>query len=99
MPSRSIWMRCCEFAARAYRRPLTKAERDDMLAYYHTLRDKNGLSHEEAIRDSIVSVLMSPDFLLPHRSAGHGTAARGIARVRRAPAPGRRSPATLWPAG
>ena len=34
-------MRCCKFAARAYRRPLTKAERDDMLAYYHTLRDKN----------------------------------------------------------
>ena len=39
------------------------AERDDILAYYHTLRDKDSLSHEEAIRDSIVSVLMSPDFL------------------------------------
>ena len=45
-----------------------KAERDDMLAYYQTLRDKNDLSHEEAMRDSIVSVLMSPDFLLSHRS-------------------------------
>ena len=52
-----------KFAARAYRRPLTKAERDDLLAYYHALRDKNQLSHEDAIRDSIVSVLMSPDFL------------------------------------
>jgi hypothetical protein len=51
------------FAARAYRRPLTKGERDDLLAYYHALRDKNELSHEDAIRDSIVSVLMSPDFL------------------------------------
>jgi mono/diheme cytochrome c family protein len=51
-----------QFAARAYRRPLTKAERDDMLAYYHSLRDKSGLTHEDAIRDSIVSVLMSPDF-------------------------------------
>jgi mono/diheme cytochrome c family protein len=51
-----------KFAARAYRRPLSKAERDDMLAYYHTLRDKNALTHEDAIRDSIVSVLMSPDF-------------------------------------
>jgi hypothetical protein len=50
------------FAERAYRRPLTKAERDDILAYYHTLRDKGGLTHEEAIRDSIVGVLMSPDF-------------------------------------
>jgi hypothetical protein len=52
-----------KFAARAYRRPLTKAESDDTLAYYHQLRDKNGLSHEDAIRDSVVSVLMSPDFL------------------------------------
>ncbi len=51
------------FAARAYRRPLTPAERDDLLAYYHTLRTKNELSHEDAIRDSMVSVLMSPDFL------------------------------------
>ncbi|HWC99973.1 MAG TPA: DUF1592 domain-containing protein [Candidatus Sulfopaludibacter sp.] len=51
-----------KFTARAYRRPLAKAERDDMLAYYHELRTKGGLSHEDAIRDSIVTVLMSPDF-------------------------------------
>ena len=51
-----------KFAARAYRRPLSQAERDDLLAYYHTLREKDGLTHEDAIRDSIVSVLMSPDF-------------------------------------
>ena len=51
-----------QFAARAYRRPLSKAEHDDILAYYHTLREKNALTHEEAIRDSIVSILMSPDF-------------------------------------
>jgi hypothetical protein len=52
-----------QFAAKAYRRPLTKAEKDDLLAYYHTMREKDGLSHEDAIRDSIVSVLMSPYFL------------------------------------
>ena len=40
-PSRSIWKRLLQFAARAYRRPLTQAERDDLLAYYHTLREKN----------------------------------------------------------
>ena len=51
------------FAARAYRRPLTEADRNDVAAYYHTLRNKNGLSHEDAMRDSIASVLMSPDFL------------------------------------
>ncbi|HLK65696.1 MAG TPA: DUF1592 domain-containing protein [Bryobacteraceae bacterium] len=51
-----------KFAGRAYRRPLTKAEHDDILAYYRQLRDKDGLSHEDAIRESIVSVLMSPYF-------------------------------------
>lgn len=51
------------FAGRAYRRPLTPAERDDLLAYYHDLRDKNSLSQEDAIRESVAGVLMSPDFL------------------------------------
>jgi len=66
------------FAARAYRRPLSKAEHDDILAYYHQLRDKDGLSHEEAVRESLVSVLMSPyfcyrvDMLDTGDSAAHG---------------------------
>jgi hypothetical protein len=51
------------FASRAYRRPLTKGESDDLIAYYHKLREKNELSHEDAVRDCIASVLMSPDFL------------------------------------
>jgi mono/diheme cytochrome c family protein len=51
------------FAARSYRRPLSKTERDSLLAYYQTLRTKNELSHKDAIRDSLVSILMSPDFL------------------------------------
>lgn len=51
-----------KFASRAYRRPLTQPEHDKILAYYASLRDKGGLSHEEAIRDSVVSVLMSPKF-------------------------------------
>jgi hypothetical protein len=52
-----------QFAAGAWRRPLTQADRDDLVSYYHTLREKNELSHEDAMRGSIVSVLMSPDFL------------------------------------
>lgn len=51
------------FAAQAYRRPLTQSEQDDVLSFYHTLRARNELSHEDAIRDSVVSVLMEPDFL------------------------------------
>jgi Protein of unknown function (DUF1592)/Protein of unknown function (DUF1588)/Protein of unknown function (DUF1587)/Protein of unknown function (DUF1585)/Protein of unknown function (DUF1595) len=50
------------FAARAYRRPLSKAEQDDLIAYYHTLRTKSSLTHEEAIRDGVTSVMMSPEF-------------------------------------
>ena len=52
-----------KFAARAYRRPLQADERDDIVAYYHQLRDKSALSHEEAMRASLVSILVSPDFL------------------------------------
>jgi hypothetical protein len=51
-----------KFTEKAYRRPLTPGERDDTVTFYHTLREKNGLSHEDAIRDSIVRVLMSPKF-------------------------------------
>jgi hypothetical protein len=52
-----------KFAEQAYRRPLSKAEREDILGYYRSLREKDGLTHEDGIRESIVSILMSPDFL------------------------------------
>ena len=79
------------FTARAYRRPLSNQEKDDTLAYYQKLRKKNGLSHEDAMRDSIASVLMSPDFLYridlagPAKSGLHSVALRtsdGAAGVR-----------------
>src|SRR5262249_40572833 len=52
-----------KFAARAYRRPLTDEDRTDILAYYRELRQKSGLTHEEAMRGSIAAILVSPDFL------------------------------------
>ena len=51
-----------EFAARAYRRALSATERDELAAFYHKLRSEEGLGHEEAVRDVLVSLLMSPDF-------------------------------------
>jgi hypothetical protein len=51
-----------EFAARAFRRPLSAKEKDNLLAFYRTSRNENGLDHEEAMRDCIVAVLMSPNF-------------------------------------
>lgn len=51
-----------KFAERAYRRPLTTKERQDIAQFYQTSRTDNGLDHEDAMRDSIVRVLMSPNF-------------------------------------
>lgn len=51
-----------DFAARAFRRPLTAEDRDDLLDFYHTAREKNGLDHETALRESVVMVLLSPNF-------------------------------------
>jgi hypothetical protein len=58
------------FARRAYRRPLAPAERDDLVGFYRKLRDKDGLSHEEAIRDTLVTVLLSPHFCYRFDRAG-----------------------------
>jgi hypothetical protein len=52
-----------DFARRAYRRPLTPAERAGLLGFYHSLRKREGLSHEEAMRDAVAGVLVSPNFL------------------------------------
>lgn len=52
-----------DFAQRAYRRPLAPAERDGLRAFYRSARERDGLRHEDAIRDTVVRVLMSPNFL------------------------------------
>ncbi|MCA9130626.1 MAG: DUF1592 domain-containing protein [Planctomycetales bacterium] len=52
-----------EFARRAYRRPLTQSEQEELREYYQRLRQQQELTHEEAIQDVIVAVLMSPEFL------------------------------------
>jgi hypothetical protein len=67
-----------QFAARAYRRPLTAPERDDLRAFYRKLRDKDRLSHEDAIRDTIASVLLSPHFCYRLDLPQAGTAAHPL---------------------
>jgi hypothetical protein len=52
-----------QFAERTYRRPLSAAERRDLLAYYHKVRRQEDLGHEEALRQTLVTVLMSAPFL------------------------------------
>jgi hypothetical protein len=41
---------------------LTAQESDGLVSFYGRLRTEDGLSHEEAIRDAVVSVLVSPNF-------------------------------------
>ena len=51
-----------EFAARAYRRPLDASRIGRPAGVLsHAARERR-LTHEEAIRDSVVSILMSPNF-------------------------------------
>jgi mono/diheme cytochrome c family protein len=74
------------FAARAYRRPLSSNERDELMAYYRRLREQDGLAHEDAVRDLVVSVLMSPRFCY-RLDLIDADATRGAASVRNAGQP------------
>jgi hypothetical protein len=67
-----------QFAQRAYRRPLSAAERDDLLAFYHKLRRDDELGHEEALRDTLATVLLSPHFCYRIDLAEPGTTARPL---------------------
>ena len=51
-----------DFASRAYRRPLSSADRDDLLLFYREARERYRLDHEGAIREAVVLVLTSPNF-------------------------------------
>ncbi len=62
-----------KFTQRAYRRPLAENERDELRAFYRSLRETEELSHEDALRDTLVSVLMSPYFCYRVDPPGAGT--------------------------
>jgi hypothetical protein len=51
-----------KFAERAFRRPLTQDERDDLVTFYRSRRNDTDVTHEEAIQDVLVSILLSPRF-------------------------------------
>ena len=64
-----------DLAQRAFRRPLSAEERDGIAAFYADLRKVDGLGHEDAVRDSLVGILMSPHFCYrvdPAESTGEG---------------------------
>ena len=51
-----------EFATRVWRRPLTHVEHSSLNEFYAGCRD-SGLGHEQAVRSSLVRILVSPNFL------------------------------------
>lgn len=51
-----------DFATRAYRHPLSLADRADLESFYREARERYALDHEGAMRESIVLVLTSPKF-------------------------------------
>jgi hypothetical protein len=66
------------FAERAYRRPLAKDEKEDLLAFYRKLREKDDPGHEDALRDTIASVLLSPHFCYRITQAEPGAKAQPL---------------------
>lgn len=51
-----------EFAKKAYRRPLTASEVDGLRTFYHEVAAQPEFGVEQAVRASLVRVLMSPHF-------------------------------------
>jgi hypothetical protein len=61
------------FASRAWRRPLTAAEKAGLRAFYHKSRTVNRLDHDDAVRALLARVLVSPAFLYRAETAARGT--------------------------
>ncbi|MCC7042718.1 MAG: DUF1592 domain-containing protein [Acidobacteria bacterium] len=51
------------FASRAWRRPLTEAEKGRLRAFYRDARTGHALDHDDAVRMVIARILVSPAFL------------------------------------
>ncbi len=66
-----------EFAARAYRRPLTDTEANELRGLYRKLREQE-LPHDEAFRFTLARVFIAPAFLYRLEHAPAGTAAAGV---------------------
>ncbi len=63
-----------EFAERAYRRPLSDSEKNELRGLYRKLREEE-LPHEEAIRLALARILVAPAFLYRAEKPGAGAEA------------------------
>jgi hypothetical protein len=60
------------FASRAWRRPLTGAEKAGLRAFYQKSRTTNELEHDDAVRALLARILVSPAFLYRVEAVGRG---------------------------
>ncbi|MCY2965930.1 MAG: DUF1592 domain-containing protein [Planctomycetota bacterium] len=67
-----------EFASRAWRRPLTPEEQEGLLGFYRQARLAEGLSHEDAVRDTLTTVLLAPQFCYRFDLAADGSEPRPL---------------------
>lgn len=49
-------------AERAWQRPLNETGQEELLGFYRSLVETEGLSHQDAVRDTFASLLVSPRF-------------------------------------
>ncbi len=66
-----------DFAGRAYRRPLTEAEKTELRSLYQKLRAQE-LPHEEAFKLTLARVLVAPAFLYRLEQPGPGKQQRPV---------------------
>lgn len=66
-----------EFADRAYRRPLTDREKEEVRGLYRELREME-LPHDDAIRQTLAGVLVDPAFLYRSEKPGPGVEPRPV---------------------
>ena len=60
------------FASRAWRRPLTPAEKASLRGFYEKSRAVNHLDHDAALRALLARILISPDFLYRVETVARG---------------------------
>lgn len=51
-----------QLASKAWRRPLSDSERSQLRQFYRSLIEEDQLNHEQAVRDVLTSILLSPHF-------------------------------------
>ena len=68
-------------AERAWRRRLRSDEKEELQAFYERLWNDEHLPHEAAMRDGIVSIFMSPHFLMRVDLGSSGTGYRELTPV------------------